>query len=148
MLDQKTMGIAEQRQQELVAVFSGMNDWEDRYKKIIAIGKELPAMDESMYDDKFLVKGCQSRVWLHANLSDAGTVVLQADSDAMIVKGLVSILLKVYSGVTPAEILATPPTFIEELGFQSYLSPSRANGFLSMVKQIMLYATAFKMTQG
>ena len=142
------MNTVEQRQQELILEFSKIQDWEDRYKKIISMGKELPRMDESMYEDKFLVKGCQSRVWLHANLSDSGCVALQADSDAMIVKGLVSLLLRVYSGVSPEEILSTPPHFIEEIGFKSYLSQSRANGFLSMVKQIMLYATAFKMTQG
>ncbi len=136
----------EARQSAIVKEFSQMKSWEDRYKKIIAMGKELPEQDPTFYDDKFLVKGCQSRVWLHASLEN-GKVVLKADSDAMIVKGLVSILLKVYSGLTPTEILSTPPTFIEELGFKSYLSPSRANGFLSMTKQIMLYATAFKMTQ-
>lgn len=141
------MESAQQRQAEIVNEFSQIKSWEDRYKKIIAMGKDLPAQEESFYDDKFLVKGCQSRVWLHAELNN-GRVILKADSDAMIVKGLVSILLKVYSGLTPKEILTTPPNFIEELGFKNYLSPSRANGFLSMIKQIMLYAQAFQMTQG
>ncbi len=137
---------AEQRQQEIVAEFESLGGWEQRYKYIIKIGKDLPQQSQDFYNDKFLVKGCQSQVWLHASLNDAGEVELRADSDAMIVKGLVSLLLRAYSGLKPSEILSAPPKFIEDLGFKESLSPSRANGFLSMVKQIMLYAQAFQLT--
>ncbi|MCB0378675.1 MAG: SufE family protein [Bdellovibrionales bacterium] len=138
---------SQKRQKTLVDEFSQCKDWESRYKKIIAMGKSLEKLDESLYQEKFLVKGCQSQVWLHAHLDSHGKVILQADSDALIVKGLVSLLLNIYSGLTPDEILSTSPDFIKELGFQKHLSPSRANGFLSMIKQIMLYAQAFKMQE-
>lgn len=141
------MNQVELNQQDIVKNFQQIKGWEDRYKKIIQIGKELPKEGQDLYDEKFLVKGCQSQVWLAAHLGDDGTMVLRADSDAMIVKGLVALLKQVYSGSRPSEILATPPHFIEELGFKDYLSPSRANGFLAMVKQIMLYAQVFSMTQ-
>lgn len=135
------------RQQQLVSEFSQLASWEDRYKKIIQIGKALPALSEEFHDDKYLVKGCQSQVWLHASLDDQGKMQLVGDSDALIVKGLVALLIQVYSGLPPAEVLETPPKFVEELGFAEYLSPSRANGFLSMIKQIKLYAQAFQLTQ-
>lgn len=136
---------AHKRQQDIIAEFESLGGWEDRYKHIIKIGKDLPKLEDDLYQDQFLVKGCQSRVWLHASLNDQGQMILKADSDAMIVKGLVRLLLRVYSGLTPQEILQTSPEFIEKLGFKESLSPSRANGFLSMVKQIMLYAQAFAM---
>ena len=134
----------QQRQQKLVEEFSKLQNWEERYKKVIEIGKTLPKLPSDYYNEKFLVKGCQSQVWLHAQLAENGQVQLFADSDAMIVKGLVAILLQVYSGAEPDDILSSPPAFIEELGFRSHLSPSRSNGLMSMVKQIMLYAAAFK----
>ena len=134
----------QQRQQKLVEEFSKLQNWEERYKKVIEIGKTLPKLPSDYYNEKFLVKGCQSQVWLHAQLAENGQVQLFADSDAMIVKGLVAILLQVYSEAEPDDILSSPPTFIEELGFRSHLSPSRSNGLMSMVKQIMLYAAAFK----
>ena len=138
------MSIVADRQQQLIAEFSAIKSWEERYKKVIDMGKTLPPLAQELYDDKYLVKGCQSQVWLHARKTENGMVELMADSDAMIVKGLVAILLRVYSMATPDDILNNPPQFIAELGFQSHLSPSRANGLMSMVKQIMLYATAFK----
>lgn len=141
------MSRAEEKQQIIIDEFNQIKGWEDRYKKIIQIGKELPAIEEHLYSEKFLVKGCQSQVWLFASLNAQGEMTIQADSDAMIVKGLVALLKKAYSGLPPKEILNSPPRFIEELGFKDYLSPSRANGFLSMVKQIMLYAQAFALTQ-
>lgn len=137
---------ADQRQQTIIDEFQSLKGWEERYKHIIKMGKDLPKLDDSLYDERFLVKGCQSQVWLHAEMGDHGEMILKADSDAMIVKGLVSLLLKAYSGLPPKDVMSTPPRFIEELGFQEYLSPSRANGFLSMVKQIMLYAQAFVLT--
>jgi cysteine desulfuration protein SufE len=138
------MSTVSERQQKLTAEFTAIKSWEERYKKVIDIGKTLKPLDKEIYDDKFLVKGCQSQVWLHAKKTDDGLVELMADSDAMIVKGLVAILLQVYSMATPDDILKNPPQFIADLGFQSHLSPSRANGLMSMVKQIMLYAAAFK----
>jgi cysteine desulfuration protein SufE len=133
-----------ERQAKIIADFGAIKSWEERYKKVIDLGKTLDKLSPELYDDKFLVKGCQSQVWLHATRSTNGKVQLHADSDAMIVKGLVAMLLSVYSDSSPDDILNNPPTFISELGFQSHLSPSRANGLMSMVKQIMLYATAFK----
>ncbi|MEM7646137.1 MAG: SufE family protein [Pseudomonadota bacterium] len=136
-----------ERQQEIIDEFNQLKSWEDRYKQIIKIGKGLEKLPEDLYQEKFLVKGCQSQVWLHAHKNEQGQMILQADSDAMIVKGLVALLLRAYSGLTPQEVLEAPPEFIQQLGFQESLSPSRANGLLSMIKQIMLYAQAFQLTQ-
>ncbi len=138
------MSAVAERQKQLIAEFGSMKSWEERYKKVIDLGKTLPKLPPEIYNEKYLVKGCQSQVWLHAQRTAAGNVQLLADSDAMIVKGLVAILVQVYSDATPSDILDNPPQFISELGFQSHLSPSRANGLMSMVKQITLYATAFK----
>ncbi|AFY01619.1 SufE family protein [Bdellovibrio bacteriovorus] len=133
----------QEKQNKVIQDFSALAQWEDRYKKIIDMGKALPEMPESLKTEQNVVKGCQSQVWLSASLNDQGQVHLQGDSDALIVKGLVGLLLNVYSGSTPAEILATPPEFLKALGFEGNLSPSRANGLHSMLKQIKLYATAF-----
>ncbi len=133
----------QERQKTLIAEFSKLSEWEDRYKKIIELGKTLPEMSESLKIEQNIVKGCQSQVWLHAELSPEGNVRFQGDSDALLVRGLVGILLNIYSNATPAEILATPPDFLKELGFEGNLSPSRANGLHSMLKQIKMYATAF-----
>lgn len=136
------MSIAD-TQQQIVDEFSAMADWEDRYKRIIEYGRELAPMDEAFKTDKNKVKGCQSTVWLHAQ-ADKGVVNFQGDSDAMIVRGLIALLLKVYSGATPAEIVATPPTFIESTGLAQHLSQTRANGLAAMVKQIKMYAAVFQ----
>lgn len=138
------MSSVAERQKKLIAEFSQFKSWEERYKHVIDLGKTLPALPEKYMQDTFLVKGCQSRVWLHAQKNAQGRIELMADSDAMIVKGLVAILLQVYSDASADDILANPPKFIAELGFESHLSASRANGLMSMVKQIMLYATALK----
>lgn len=131
------------KQSRLIEEFKNLGGWEDRYRLIISKGKALDALPENEKSEDLKVKGCQSQVWLKAQLSDDGRVHFRADSDAMIVKGLVAIVLDVYSGLTPAEILATPPQFVKELGLDSHLSPSRANGLNSMIKQIMFYAVAF-----
>lgn len=135
----------QERQNKVIADFSAYSDWEDRYKKIIELGKNLASMPEDLKVEKNLVKGCQSQVWLDASLNSNGQMILQGDSDALIVKGLVALLLTVYSGATPAEILATPPEFLKALGFEGNLSPSRANGLHSMLKQIKNYAMVFEM---
>ena len=118
-------------------------DWEARYKRVIDIGKALAPLPEKYRTEQYLVKGCQSQVWLHAELGSDGRMKLVGDSDAVIVRGLVACLIRVYSDATPAEVLSVTPQFLKDLGFESHLSPSRANGLNSMVKQIYLYATAF-----
>ncbi|WP_413574506.1 SufE family protein [Bdellovibrio sp. HCB290] len=137
------MSTIQERQQKIISDFSAFTDWEDRYKKIIEMGKALPEMPEALKTEQNIVKGCQSQVWLHASITEDGKMLLVGDSDALIVKGLVALLLKVYSGSTPSEVLMTPPEFLRALGFEGNLSPSRANGLHSMLKQIKLYATAF-----
>ena len=139
------MGINE-RQQQIIDEFSAMADWEDRYKRIIEYGREIAPMDEQHKIDKNKVKGCQSTVWLHAQLHD-GVVQYQGDSDAMIVRGLIALLLKVYSGAAPAEIVATPPSFVDATGLAGHLSQTRANGLAAMVKQIKMYAAVFQAMQ-
>ena len=140
-----TMDIT-QRQQQIIDEFTGMPDWEERYKRIIEYGRELAPMDEQNQTDKNKVKGCQSTVWLHAAMKD-GALQLQGDSDAMIVRGLVALLLKVYSGATPAEAVATQPDFIVATGLSNHLSQTRANGLAAMVKQIKMYAAVFQAMQ-
>lgn len=134
----------EDRQKKIVDEFSALATWEDRYKKIIERGKALGDLPDSVKTEDAKVKGCQSQVWLLANLREDGRLEFKADSDAMIVKGLIALLLDVYSLATPEEILHAPPAFLKQLGFDSHLSPSRANGLFAMVRQIMYYATAFQ----
>lgn len=136
----------QQRQSEIVSQFSGIENWEDRYKKLIELGKSLPDLPEQKKTEDSKVKGCQSQVWMHARL-DGDQVVFEADSDALLVRGLVALLLRVYSGATPDEILSTPPDFVREIGLESKLSPSRANGLFSMIKQMKYFAMAFKAMQ-
>ncbi len=135
----------QERQQILIDDFSKIPDWEERYRRIIELGKNLSNMDESLKTEANKVKGCQSQVWLHASLNNQGLVVFTGDSDAVLVKGLVALLLQVYSNSAPQDILSTPPEFLKKLGFEGNLSPSRANGLNSMLKQIQLIATAYSM---
>lgn len=130
-----------QTQARLVAEYQAIPAWEDRYQKIIALGRALPPLPEEFRTDENKVRGCSSTVWLHAT-SEGDKVVFHADSDAAIPKGLVALLIQVYSGRTAKEILAAPPEFIEELGLNQNLSPNRANGLTAMVKQLMAYALA------
>jgi len=136
------MTLAE-RQKQIVAEFAGLSDWEERYKKLIELGKQLPSLPEAKKLEDYKVKGCQSQVWMHARLED-GKVLFEADSDALLVRGIVALLLRVYSGATPEEILSVPPDFVREIGLESKLSPSRANGLFSMIKQMKYYAMAFQ----
>jgi cysteine desulfuration protein SufE len=135
-----------ERQKQVVAEFAGLNDWEDRYKKLIELGKALPELPDDKKLEDYKVKGCQSQVWIHAKLV-SGKIVFEADSDALLVRGLVALLLRIYSDATPAEILTTPPDFVKEIGLESKLSPSRANGLFSMIKQMKYYAMAFQSIQ-
>ena len=130
-------------QARLVDEYQALPAWEDRYAKIIALGRSLPPMPEDLKTDDNKVRGCSSTVWLHAT-SAGGKVVFQADSDAALPKGLVALLLEVYNQRTPTEILAAPPEFIEELGLNQALSPNRANGLSAMVRQLMAYAAALQ----
>ncbi len=133
----------EQTQREIVEEFEAFPDWEERYRHIIALGARLPRLPEEYRRDKYLIEGCQSQVWLHAALEE-GKVMLEADSDAMIVRGLVALMLRVFSGRTPDEILNTRPEFIDRIGMSRHLSPTRANGLAAMLKQVRMYAVAFK----
>src|SRR5690606_27129876 len=128
-------------QDELIEDFSFFDDWMAKYEYIIQLGKELLLIDERFKEDEYLIKGCQSKVWLHAS-HDGGKVVFTADSDAIIKKGLVALMVKVLSGHTPQEIAESDLYFIDRIGLQEHLSPTRANGLLSMVKQMKLYAAA------
>lgn len=137
----------EQRRQKLIDDFAKIPHWEDRYRKIIEMGKHLDSLPDKLKTEEAKIKGCQSQVWMHAKLTKEGLVVFQGDSDALIVRGLVAVLIAVYSRSTPDEILQNPPEFLETLGFGGNLSPNRANGLYSMVKQIQRFATAYKYLQ-
>ena len=132
-----------ERKDKVLAEFRNLTDWEDRYKHLIDIGKKLPVMDETFKIDKFKVKGCQSQVWLSPEFI-SGHLYFKADSDAAIVKGIVALLIEVYSDATPDEILALDPAFLSEVGITEHLSMSRSSGLAAMMKQIKLYAMAFK----
>lgn len=137
------MSTLQERVTDLEKEFSGFADWEARYKKIIEMGKSIPDLPESLRVEEAKVRGCQSQVWLHAKLEN-GKIIFQGDSDALLVKGLVALLLRVYSGSTPDEVLSLKPEFLKRLGFESGLTPSRANGLYAMVKQIQFFAIAFR----
>ncbi len=130
-------------QQEIVEDFSGFEDWMDKYAYLIELGNELAPIDPKYKVESNLIRGCQSRVWLHQEFSE-GKIIFEAESDALIVKGLVALLLKIYSNHTPQEILASEPKFIDGIGLRQHLSPTRSNGLLSMVKQMKLYALAYE----
>lgn len=130
-------------QNKIVEEFDAMNDWDERYAQIIKMGKELPPLPEEIKSNKYKIVGCQSQVWIHAKLEE-GKVYFMADSDAMIVKGLIALLVRVYSGRTPQEILTTQPDFLKKLGIDNHLSPTRKNGLAAMLKQIQMYAFVFK----
>ncbi len=131
------------KQDEIIAEMSELDDWMDRYAYIIDLGNSLPPIDEQYKTPEHLIEGCQSRVWLNAELSDDGKVGFTADSDAIIVKGIISMLIDVLSGHTPREILDADLYFINRIGLSEHLSPTRSNGLLAMVKQIRMYALAF-----
>ena len=137
----------EQRQQELIAEFADIEDWMDRYGYIIDLGNALPEIDASKKTPQNLIEGCQSRVWLDAELDNEGKVQFTADSDAPIVKRIISLLISVLNGHTPDEILEADLHFIDDIGLGEHLSPTRSNGLLAMVKQMRMYAMAFKAKQ-
>ena len=132
----------EQIQQEIIEEFSAFDDWMDKYQMIIDLGNELPPLDPAYKTEDNLIDGCQSRVWLHAEFND-GLLNFEADSDAIITKGLIGLLIRVLSGHTPKEILDCDVHFIDDIGLTQHLSPTRSNGLLSMLKQIKTYALAY-----
>ena len=129
-------------QDEIIEEFSISDDWMDRYAVLIDMGNSLPALDEKYKTESNLIEGCQSRVWLHADYID-GKVIFQGESDAVIVKGIVFLLIRVLSGHAPKEIIDTDLYFIEHIGLKEHLSPTRSNGLVSMLKQMKMYALAF-----
>ena len=129
-------------QDQLVKEFEELENWEDKYSKIIKFGRELPAMTEEHKTEKNKIDGCQSQVWMHAKFDD-GKMYIEADSDAMIVKGLIALLVRVYSGHEPNEVMSSPPEFLQKIGIDNHLSPTRKNGLGAMLKQIQLYAITF-----
>jgi len=132
-----------ERQDQIIEDFALFDDWMDKYEYIIQLGKELPIINDKYKTDENLIKGCQSKVWLHADY-DHGKLIFTADSDAIITKGLVSMVVQVLSGHTPQEIAQANIYFINEIGLQNHLSPTRSNGLLSMLKQIKLYSLAYQ----
>lgn len=130
-------------QDEVIEEFSDFDDWMDKYQLLIDLGNEQQPLAEQYKNEQNLIDGCQSRVWLQCDLED-GRLVFQAESDALIVKGIVALLIKVLSGHTPDEILSADLYFIEQIGLKEHLSPTRSNGLLAMIKQMRMYALAFK----
>ena len=134
----------EERQQEVIEDFEGIDDWMDKYQMLIDLGSEQEPLPEQYKVESNLIDGCQSRVWLQADLTPEGNIHFQAESDALIVKGIVALLIRVLDNQTPDDILAADLHFIEDIGLKEHLSPTRSNGLLAMMKQMKLYAIAFK----
>jgi len=132
----------EEKSQAVIDEFAIFDDWMDKYAYLIELGKDVPLIDEKFKTNQYLISGCQSRVWLHAEMKD-GLMLLSADSDAVITKGIASLLIRVLSGETPKDIMEADLGFLQQIGLQEHLSPTRANGLNSMIKQIKLYARAF-----
>ena len=130
-------------QDEIIEEFDLFDDWMDRYEYIIDLGKKLPLIDASLKTEERLIKGCQSLVWLNAK-QEEGKIIFTADSDAIITKGIIALLVRVLSGQTPQDIADTELYFIDKIGLKEHLSPNRSNGLVSMVKQMKLYGTALK----
>lgn len=129
-------------QDEIIGEFSMFDDWEERYQYVIDLGNSLPLVEDQYKTEDNIIKGCQSKVWLHGEQND-GNIVFTADSDAILTKGIIAILIRVFSNQKPADILEADTAFIDEIGLKEHLSPTRANGLVSMIKQIKMYALAF-----
>ena len=143
-----TMATINEIQDEIIEEFAGFDDWMDKYQLLIDLGNEQEPLDEQYKTESNLIDGCQSRVWLQADLvemrNERNVIQFRAESDALIVKGIVSLLIRVLSGHTPQEILDAELYFIDEIGLKEHLSPTRSNGLLAMVKQMRMYALAFQ----
>lgn len=129
-------------QDEIIDEFSMFDEWDERYQYVIDLGKTLPLIDEQYKTEDNIIKGCQSKVWLHAE-EQGGNIVFTADSDAILTKGLIAIMIRVFSNQKPEAILEADTNFVDEIGLKEHLSPTRANGLVSMIKQIKMYALAF-----
>ncbi len=138
----------EEVQEEIVDEFTSVDDWMDRYTMIIEEGNTLPPLPEQYRTPSNLIEGCQSRVWVNAELTPEGRIHFEADSDALIVKGIIALLVKVLDNRTPDEVISADLHFINDIGLGENLSPTRSNGLLAMIKQMRLYAMAFKAKQG
>ena len=136
------MSNIEEKQEEIIDEFSMFDDWMQRYEYMIDLGKSLPLIEDEYKTDDNIIKGCQSRVWVKADYQD-DKVVFKADSDAIITKGIVAILIRVFSGQKPEDIAKADTQFIDEIGLKEHLSPTRANGLVSMIKQLKAYALAY-----
>ncbi len=134
----------EENQQEIIEEFSDFDDWMDKYQLLIDMGSQQEPLPQQYKTESNLIDGCQSRVWLQADLTPEGTIHFQAESDALIVKGLVSLLIRTLDNQTPADILSADLHFIADIGLSEHLSPTRSNGLLAMIKQMKLYAMAFQ----
>ncbi|MDG0968085.1 MAG: SufE family protein [Flavobacteriaceae bacterium] len=132
-----------QVQNEIIEEFSLFDDWMQRYEYMIELGKSLPLIDTQYKTDQNIIKGCQSKVWVHADMVDE-KVIFTADSDAIITKGIIAILIRTFSNHSPKEILEANTNFIDQIGLKEHLSPTRANGLVSMIKQLKLYALAYQ----
>ena len=132
-----------EKQEIIIKEFEQLNDWEEKYTRIIELGRKMPVLDDSYRTEKYKLSGCQSQVWINAKLED-GKIIFEADSDAAIVKGLIALLVNIYSNQTPDEILSNPPEFVKKIGIDNHLPPTRKNGLGAMMKQIQMYAVAFK----
>jgi len=130
-------------QNDIIEEFSMFDDWMQRYEYMIELGKSLPLINDQYKTDDNIIKGCQSKVWVHAEMKD-GKVVFTADSDAIITKGIIAILIRVFSNQTPKDIIEADTAFIDEIGLKEHLSPTRANGLVSMIKQLKMYAIAYQ----
>ena len=130
-------------QNDIIDEFSMFDDWEERYQYMIDLGKTLPLIDAQYKTDDNIIKGCQSKVWVHAEMDD-DKVVFTADSDAIITKGIIAILIRVFSNQHPKDIIDSDTVFIDQIGLKEHLSPTRANGLVSMIKQIKMYAIAYQ----
>lgn len=133
-------------QQEIIEEFAGLGEWMERYNYLIDLGKSLPMIDQAYRNDEYLIRGCQSRVWLNAELRD-GKIFYSADSDAIITKGIAALMVRVFTGHSPDEILDADMGFIDAIGLKEHLSPTRSNGMVSMINQMRYYAMAYKAKQ-
>ncbi len=140
------MSTIREKEQEIIDEFELFDDWMDKYNVIIELGKSLPPIKEEHKQEKFLIRGCQARVWLHADYKN-GKVVYTADSDALITKGIIALLIRVLSGQPPRDIIDADLSFIDRIGLKDHLSQTRSNGLINMIKQMKLYALAFQKTR-
>jgi cysteine desulfuration protein SufE len=143
---EKDIAAINDAQDELIEAFAFFDDWMEKYEHLIGLGKELPLIDQSQKTEDLLIKGCQSKVWLHAELVD-GKLIFTADSDAIITRGIISTLIQVLSHRSPAAVASCELYFIDKIGLKEHLSPTRSNGLMSMVKQMKFYALAYQAKQ-